>query len=181
MVQSTPPRLRHSSIAAFFALRLLRRSVTIPVTPLPSSIAIAPQLSAHLAGGSLDGAGPARSPDVESGIGDGPHCALPEATPCGQAVCANAVPLIRSNRTETGILRVISNLLRSGFPSQATTAGPRHDLLLASAPCAPLGSTCEASHTLWAHHVLAESSRTAVAPALAAIPRGTCFRQHRSS
>src|SRR3546814_9192611 len=80
------------SIAAFFAFRLLGKPVTIPASPLISSIAIAPQLSAHFtcgtAGFDTSGIGAVRE--------DGPHCALPAETPWGQAVCAITGLPIRS-------------------------------------------------------------------------------------
>src|SRR3546814_8302374 len=86
----------HSSIAAFFAFRFLGKPVTIPASPLISSIAIAPQLSAHFtcgtAGFDTSGIGAVRE--------DGPHCALPAETPWGQAVCAITGLPINASRTE---------------------------------------------------------------------------------
>src|SRR3546814_8291769 len=94
--QSSPPRLRHSSIAAFFAFRLLGKPVTIPASPLISSIAIAPQLSAHFT------CGPAGFDTSSIGAvrEDGQHCALPAETPWGQDVCAiTELPINASTST----------------------------------------------------------------------------------
>src|SRR3546814_17015376 len=112
--QSSPPRLRHSSIAAFFAFRLLGKPVTIPASPLISSIAIAPQLSAHFtcgtAGFDTSGIGAVRE--------DGPHCALPPETPWGPDVCAiTGLPIHASTRTLSKVV-VISPPYRLEVPSR---------------------------------------------------------------
>src|SRR3546814_8317628 len=78
----------------------------MPASPLISSIASAPQLSAHFtcgtAGFDTSGIGAVRE--------DGPHCALPAETPWGQAVCAiTGLPINASTRTLSKVV-VISHL-----------------------------------------------------------------------